>query len=400
MILLLTTLFWIWSVASAHAHIAAGDNVLTDWHWRWDVIAVLFIFGTLYVRGWLRLRKMGGEAKLSQLVFYALALGTVGCALLSPLDDLASYLLIAHMVQHQLLMMLAPPLILLANPIPVLLWGLGGSSRLQAGIFLTRHAMIRRVRDFLGWMPVAWSLYVINLWAWHYPVLYQAALQDPRIHDIEHILFFLTALVFWWPVLRPVSRPAPAQDARRILYLFLAAAQDTVLSGLIGLSSKILYPHYETASRLWDLTPREDQIGGGLVMWAVGGVTYLVAILILVDTLLSEGRRKRSINRALAQGTENVEGRVRSEHQQGNPNKRKNDFFAEAHSNVRSSVSYFFSVRATTQTKKPTTEIRVTQKAMTPVSPSTCCTLPLAKPGPKPPQKPNVGRHPSKGPVR
>ena len=310
MILLLTTLFLTWSIASAHAHIAAGDNVLTDWHWRWDVIFVLFVFGALYVRGWVRLRKMGGEAKLSQLVFYALALVAIGCALLSPLDDLTSYLLIAHMVQHELLMMLAPPFILLANPVPVLLWGLSGSSRFQPGYFLTRHSMIRRVRDFLGWMPVAWSLYVINLWAWHHPVLYQAALQNPWIHDLEHILFFLTALVFWWPVIRPVSRPAPIQDGVRIFYLFLAATQDALLSGLIALSSKILYPHYETALRLWDLTPREDQIGGGIVMFAVGSMTYLVAILVLVNALLSEGRRTRSTKRALGDGAEKVEGRV------------------------------------------------------------------------------------------
>ncbi len=170
--------------------------------------------------------------------------------------------------------------------------------------------MIRRVRDFLGWMPIAWFLYVVNLWAWHHPVLYQAALEERWIHDLEHILFFLTAIVLWWPVIQPVSRPAPIQDGVRILYLFLAAAQDTVLSGLIALSGKVLYPHYETALRLWDLTPLDDQVWGGVVMWATGTVTYLVAILILFNALLSEGRRKKSIKRALAQGAENVEGRV------------------------------------------------------------------------------------------
>ena len=76
---------------------------------------------------------MGGEAKLSQLVFYVIALVAIGGALLSPLDDLASYLLIAHMVQHELLIMVAPPFILLANPVPVLLWSLGRNPRLQAG---------------------------------------------------------------------------------------------------------------------------------------------------------------------------------------------------------------------------------------------------------------------------
>lgn len=294
----------------AHAHVAAGGQVLTDWHWRADVISVLFFFAALYLRGWMRLRKIGGEVKLSQLVFYALALVAIACALLSPLDALASYLLIAHMVQHELLIMIAPPLILLANPVAVLLWGLGGGTRAQAGGLLTRHSRVRRVRDFLGWMPVAWSLYVINLWAWHHPALYDTALRNPTIHDLEHVLFFLTALVFWWPVIRPLSRPAPIQDAVRIFYLFLAATQDGLLSGLIALSSKVLYPHYEMALRLWELTPLEDQIGGGIVMFATGSLTYLIAILFLLNALLNEGRRARSTKRALGDSAEEVEGRV------------------------------------------------------------------------------------------
>jgi cytochrome c oxidase assembly factor CtaG len=132
----------------------------------------------------------------------------------------------------------------------------------------------------------------------------------PWIHDVEHILFFLTALVFWWPVIQPASRPVPIQYAVRILYLFFAATQDAALSGLIALSGRILYPHYETALRLWDLTPREDQTGGGIVMFAVGSTTYLVAILFLVNALLDEGRRKKSAKRALGDGAEKVEGRI------------------------------------------------------------------------------------------
>lgn len=309
-VLFTATLWLIPMTAPAHAHIADGESVLTDWHWRWEIISVLFVFATLYIRGWLRLRAMGGEAKVSQVVFYAVALVAIGGALLSPLDDLASYLLIAHMVQHELLMMLAPPFILLANPVPVLLWGLAGNRRLRAGHLLNRHSAIRRIRDLLGSMPVAWSLYVINLWAWHYPALYDAALRVPWIHDLEHVLFFLTALIFWWPVIQPGSRPAPIQHGLRILYLFFAATQDTILAGLIALSREVLYPHYETALRLWDLTPREDQIGGGIVMFAVGSTTYAVAILILVNALLGEGRRKQSTKRTLSDGAEKVEGRI------------------------------------------------------------------------------------------
>jgi putative membrane protein len=306
----LAILFLICFTASAHAHVAAGDNWLADWHWRWDVIAVLVIFATLYVRGWLRLKKLGGEAKLFPMVSYALALVAIGAALLSPIDELAAYLLIAHMVQHELLIMVAPPLILLAHPVPVLMWSLDGSSRLQAGNLLTRHSAIRRMRNLLGWMPVAWGFYVVNLWAWHYPAFYDAALRVRWIHDLEHVLFFLTALVFWWPVIQPASRPVPIQYGIRILYLFLAATQDTLLAGLIALSRQVLYPHYETALRLWDLTPAEDQIGGGIVMFVVGSTTYALAILFLVNGLLDEGRRHRSTKRALGHGAEKVEGGV------------------------------------------------------------------------------------------
>jgi putative membrane protein len=309
-ILLVVTVSLISWTASTRAHIADGDSLLTGWHWRWDVISVLVIFATLYVCGWLRLREMGGEAKPSQLTCYALALFAIGVALLSPIDELANYLLIAHMVQHELLMMLAPPLILLANPVPVLLWALAGTRRLHAGHLLNRHSAIRRVRDLLGWMPVAWSLYVINLWAWHYPALYDTALRVPWIHDLEHVLFFLTALLFWWPVIQPQSRPAPIQHGLRILYLFFAATQDTILAGLIALSREVLYPHYQTALRRWDLTPQEDQIGGGIVMFAVGSTTYAIAILILINALLSEGRRKRSTKRTLSDGAKKVEGRI------------------------------------------------------------------------------------------
>jgi cytochrome c oxidase assembly factor CtaG len=311
--------WWIIFVAPAHAHLPADGGVLAAWHWRWDVISVLIFFAILYVRGWARLRTSHGEATVWHLGLYFLALLAIAIALLSPLDALASYLLIAHMLQHQLLMMAAAPLILLANPVPTLLWGFSQSFGFSAGHLLARRSSLGRLRDFVGWMPVAWGIYVVNLWVWHYPPAYEAALRNTMIHDLEHILFFLTALVFWWPAIRPVSRPAPVRDGARILYLFLAATQDALLAGLIALSSRILYPHYETVSRLWDLTPQEDQIGGGIVMFGVGSTIYALAILFVVNALLGPGRRKRSAERALSHGAEKVEGRVRGKQRQGNP---------------------------------------------------------------------------------
>ena len=219
---------------------------------------------------------------------------------------LASYLLIAHMVQHELLIMLAPPFILLANPVPVLLWGLGGNPRIAGGpSFQPSHGDTPRPRSLLldarGLEPLCHQPL-----GWHYPALYDAALRVPWIHDLEHILFFVTALVFWWPVIQPAYRPAPIQHGLRILYLFFAATQDTILAGLIALSREVLYPHYQTALRLWGLTPQEDQIGGGIVMFAVGSTTDAIAILLLVNALLGEGRRKRSTKRTLSDGAKRL----------------------------------------------------------------------------------------------
>ena len=179
----------------------------------------------LFAAGRLRLRKHRRRGQSLAMIFYALALGAIGCALFSPLDDLASYLLIAHLAQHELLMMLAPPLILLANPVPVLMWGLSGSARLQAGKLLTRHSLIRRVRDVLGWMPVAWNIYVVNLWLWHYPAIYDAA-SGSHGSTTSSISCFFSGRCRSGGRSYGRFRGPRARDGERIFYLFVAAAQE------------------------------------------------------------------------------------------------------------------------------------------------------------------------------
>jgi cytochrome c oxidase assembly factor CtaG len=294
----------------AEAHVPASAAGPMEWRWRPDVLLVLIVFASLYLRGWARLRRAGGEAGIFHLVSYGGALLAIGLALLSPLDALASYLLIAHMAQHELLMMGAAPLILLANPVPVLVWGFSESFGVRAGPLLGRRSLFRQARDFIGRMPVAWCVYVSNLWVWHYPPFYEAALRNSWVHDLEHLLFFVTALVFWWPVIRPLSRPGPVQHGKKILYLFLAATQDTLLAGWIALSTGILYPHYEAASRVWSLTPREDQVGGGIVMFTVGSAVYGAAILLVVNALLGAAKRGRSAEGALGHGAEKIVRRI------------------------------------------------------------------------------------------
>ena len=175
----------------ASAHIATGRAPASDWHWRSDVLLVLLFSATVYVRGWLQLRKRNVQAVQSwQLALYLLGLAAIGAALLSPIDAFASVSLSMHMVQHLLLLMVSPLLVLLGNPFPHCLWGVPNRLRYGIGRLFVRRSVFRSVIWGLTYMPVTWPLYVLNLWAWHSPVLYQLALREPVIHDAEHIFFF------------------------------------------------------------------------------------------------------------------------------------------------------------------------------------------------------------------
>jgi putative membrane protein len=272
-------------------------TVLLSWHWHADVLAVLGTSAVVYVVGWRRLRRHapagGGLGSAWRLLTYLAGLACLVLALLSPLDHLARVLFTAHMAQHQLLLMMAPPLLLLANPFPVVLWGLPRRLRRGAGPWLTRRGRVRRAWDWLTWMPVAGLLYTANLWGWHVPAAYEAALRSELVHDLEHLAFFGTAVLFWWPVVNPAPRQArlqrPIQYGYRIAYLILATAQNTLLGAILGLSERLYYPSYAAAPRLLDWTPLDDQAFGGGVMWS-GGHMYLIGILVLVGRVMDSER--------------------------------------------------------------------------------------------------------------
>jgi cytochrome c oxidase assembly factor CtaG len=256
----------------------------TSWNWQSEVTLVVAVMGALYGAGWWRLRKRGARIATGwDLTLYLGGLATVCLALISPIDSLAPVLFLVHMIQHELLTMIAAPLLLLANPLPAFLWALPRHPRLRVGRLLSRGALLRRGLWAVTWMPVAWLVFVVNLWAWHHPAAYQAALRNTVIHDIEHLAFFGAALLFWWPVINPAPRVrGHVHYGLRILYIFLAAGQDTLLAGVIGLADRVLYPYYTASPRLWGLGPLDDQAWGGAIMWVTGSTIYTIAVLLLV----------------------------------------------------------------------------------------------------------------------
>jgi cytochrome c oxidase assembly factor CtaG len=258
-----------------------------------EVLLAVGTLGGLYACGWLRLREQAPQiARPWRLAFYCSGLASICLALLSPIDRLASHLFSMHMIQHQLLMMVAPAFLLLADPLPVILWGLPGRARRSVGRLLVRTAVVRRVVRLLTWMPVAWFAYVITLWGWHVPAAYEAALRDRLLHDLEHLSFFGAGLLFWWPICNPHPRLHGAIPySLRIVHVIISNGPLALLGLWLTLTERVLYPSYEAAPRLLGLSPLDDQAWGGIIMWAGSEMMYVIAVLVLLARLLTHEDR-------------------------------------------------------------------------------------------------------------
>jgi cytochrome c oxidase assembly factor CtaG len=270
------------------------DAILTAWEWRPVVALVLGVGGAVYLIGWRRLRARNMASVPGwRLACYLGGLAVIALALLSPVSVYSGMLLSAHMVQHQLLVMVAVPLLLLADPLPATLWGLPPRARRAAGRVLRAGAPGRHAVRALTWMPVAGLLYVVTLSAWHVPAAYQASLGTPWLHDVQHLSFFATGVLFWWPIVNPAPRlhrlTGGLGYGLRIGYVILAASHNTFLGAIIALSQRVLYPTYAAAPRLFELSPLDDQAFAGGIMWS-GGHMYLIAVLVLLHHALGSER--------------------------------------------------------------------------------------------------------------
>jgi cytochrome c oxidase assembly factor CtaG len=267
-------------VGTAWAHgpeaLAVGSTVRTD------VVLPLLVLAGLYALGWSRLSRRPSAAR--RLTFMLVALTALVVALVSPLDELAGRLFAAHMVQHMLLIMVAAPALLLADPFPLVVWALPYGWRRRTGRFITRRAVMGRVWRVATAAPFAWLASTAILWSWHLPGAYDAALARGWLHDLEHLSFFAGAIVFWWPVVHPAPRYRRGLSyPARVVYLVLGAFQTAALGLLITLAPDVLYRAYAGAAAL------EDQARGGVVMWGLGGAIDMIAVLVLVYLALGSG---------------------------------------------------------------------------------------------------------------
>jgi cytochrome c oxidase assembly factor CtaG len=276
-----------------------------SWTVRAEVVLPLLFAASLYLRGFLRLRRHAPDRfpPCRALAFLA-GLATVFVAVCSPLDALGSLLLLVHMTQHLLLMLVAPPLLLLGAPWAPLLRGFSPRTLKNGlGPFLAWPAL-RRLARALTHPVVCWTVFVSTTWAWHVPAAYDLALRSPSWHAVEHASFLAAGILFWWPVIQP--RPSRPRWPRWALvpYLLLASLQNTALSAILAFSDRVLYPAYAAGPRLLGLSALADQAVAGAILWVPGSILMLVPVVgVVVGLLEPEGMRpagKRAPRRARA----------------------------------------------------------------------------------------------------
>lgn len=277
--------------AFAHGGIAHADGAW--WlHWNWDpvILSSLALLAGLYLFGVRRLWRLGGAGRgisRRQAIAFALGILTLFAALVSPIDLMSDELSSVHMVQHMLLMMVAAPLVVLGNAAYALLWATPDRCSTIVREGLRRIAAWRAPR-YLLWQPLLmWSLYAVTLWIWHLPALYQAALRDQLVHDLQHLAFFVSACLFWRVLLDPLSRWRLSRGLG-VLYLFTTSLHASVLGVYMALSPRVWYGDYIGRTEVWGLKPLEDQQLAGVIMWMPACTLYAIAATALFVLWLEE----------------------------------------------------------------------------------------------------------------
>jgi putative membrane protein len=263
------------------------------WDWSFNPPLVLAI--DLAILYWLGDRRTVTPARLEaehrwrRLCFYA-SLAVLVVALSSPIEALSQKLFWAHMVQHVLLLVVAPPLMVLARPWVRLWRALPLVTRRSLGRSLAlgeRMAPVRWTFRTLGSPPAGLLLFSVVLLAWHLPVMFDATLRSGTLHALEHTLFFGTALMFWKQVIDSPPLHAPLSPAQRVLYVVGAMVVSWVLAVVLALAPHPLYAYYaHEVGRPGGISAMADQQIAAGVMWVPGSITFVIVIFVYVHRWL------------------------------------------------------------------------------------------------------------------
>jgi cytochrome c oxidase assembly factor CtaG len=277
------------------------DNTLwlTQWNWQPSLIlgtiAVIALY--LYAIGPLRVKyRFGPAVPLGRVCAFLLGVNIIFFALFSPLDAIGdTYLFSGHMVQHILLALAAPPLMLMGLP---------------AWLFqpLLRNRVIFAIGKGLTLPLVASLIFNANLWLWHAPPIYNATLVNEQLHILSHLLYIATGMLFWWPILSPLHEGWPPLSlGGKLAYLFFSDMPMVLLGAGLTFTPP-LYAHYQHVARIFGLSAAADQQLGGLLMWIVGSIFLIVVVsIIFLRWMYEQEEKQRRADLAVAEAEEEGE---------------------------------------------------------------------------------------------
>jgi len=272
-------------------------TALTWWTLDPLTLATLGATSALYTRGlttlWRQTHVGAGISRAEAAAYYAGQL-SLFFALVSPLDRLSDWLFSAHMVQHEVLLIIAPPLIAIGRPIVALYWAFGPRHRGRVARTLNSRALTR-VWRFVSSPFVILLLHGVVVWLWHIPAWFEAALRSELVHAGQHLSFFLTGLIFWWAMLR--GRYGRGGYGLAAAFVFATAMHTSVLGALLTVAARSWYPLYLARGKVWQIDGIADQQLAGLIMWVPAGVLLAMLSLGLFAAWLGEAARRASLGR-------------------------------------------------------------------------------------------------------
>ena len=254
----------------------------TSWTFEPGAILLIALLGVLYLPRWRRARAQGGARAADgwRLAAFLGGLVLLVVALLSPVDRLGEQAFTMHMVQHVILLDIAPVLLVC------------GLTKVILRPLTRRLQHVERTAGPLGHPVVAVAAYVALMWLWHVPGLYDAALESAPLHVLEHASFLSVGLLYWWHLLSPVRTRLGTAGMGPVVYML----STKLLVGLLGIgltfAPDALYAFYEDRPGIWGLSPSEDQAAAGAIMALEQSIIMGIALVVLFVRALAESERE------------------------------------------------------------------------------------------------------------
>jgi putative membrane protein len=238
--------------------------------WRWSIhpstVIGIAALGALYLWTSHRLHQSPTDG---QKIYFVSGLLLMFATLNGPIHDLSdTYLFSAHMVQHLLLTLAIPPLLLAGTP--------GWMLR----PVLSRRG-IRPVARFFTRAKITFVVFNVTIAFWHLPIFYNAAMAHHGLHVFEHLMFMAAAVLMWWPLLSQLPEFPRLAYPGQMLYSFLMGLTMSIVAVYIAMADHVLYPAYNAAPRVAPLSPLEDQLLGALIMWIPGGIIFMIIMSVI-----------------------------------------------------------------------------------------------------------------------